>query len=229
MLKNTQKKPAKSMKVIGPGKRKRRPQERAEITKEKLLQSALAEFSEKGFDGVTARDIETRADVQRGLLSYHFNDRETIWRASVDYIFGELTEFRRTRNELARDLSIREQLIYRIRSFIRFSAQHPELNRLMIQEGKCASWRSIYIIDEHLRQNVLGLQELAGSYLEISERAFAHWYYIYIGAGALAFSLAPEATYLFNIDIHDDEFIEEHASMMIDALLSCAPAKQPES
>ena len=48
--------------------KKRKTQERAEATKKKLLDAALKEFADRGYEAVTVRDIEALADVQRCLL-----------------------------------------------------------------------------------------------------------------------------------------------------------------
>ncbi len=38
-----------------------------------------------------------------------------------------------------------------VRAFVRYSAAHPELNRLMMQESMSDSWRVGYIVDRHIR------------------------------------------------------------------------------
>ena len=62
----------------------RRTQERTEATRNKLLEAAAVLFTEHGFEGVTIRDLENAADVQRGLLSYHFGDKETLTKDNME-------------------------------------------------------------------------------------------------------------------------------------------------
>ena len=199
---------------------RRRKQERAEVTKSRLIDAAIQEFSDKGFNGVTARDIEVKADVQRGLLKYHFGDKADLWKAAISKIFGELKDFRHARLEMARDLPPEQRLAFRIRSFVRFTAKHPELNRLMAQEGKHDSWRLRYILDTFLRQMVMDLRDLTSEQLNLTSEEFCHWYYIYIGSGAFMFSMAPEAKKLFGIDVTSEEFVDRHADMVADLLIS---------
>lgn len=203
----------------------RRPQERTGITKRKLMNAAIHEFSDKGYDGVTARDIEVRADVQRGLLKYHFEDKANLWKEAISSIFGELNDFREARLEMAQDLPPNERLAFRIRSFVRFSAQHPEMNRLMIQEGKSDSWRMTFLVENFIRNSAADLRELVDAELEISDQEFFHWYYMFIGAGALAFNVAPEAKKLFGVDVSDEEVITRHARLTANVLLSMAASK----
>ena len=74
--------------AVLPKKRVRRTQERAEITRAKLIDAGKELFSKQGFDGVSAREIEVTAGVKRNLLAYHFSDKETLWKAVVDAIYG---------------------------------------------------------------------------------------------------------------------------------------------
>ncbi|MEL7187438.1 MAG: helix-turn-helix domain-containing protein, partial [Pseudomonadota bacterium] len=100
--------------------RQRRPQERAEKTKKKLLDTAILEFSERGFDAVTVRDIELRADVQRNLLKYHFDSKEGMWKAAAQMLIEKLHVFMSPREELVRDLTPHDRVAYSIRSYVRF-------------------------------------------------------------------------------------------------------------
>ncbi len=57
-------------------KKSKRTQERTEVTRQKLLDAATHLFAYRGYDGVTVRDIEKSADVHRGLVAYHFTDKD---------------------------------------------------------------------------------------------------------------------------------------------------------
>ncbi|MEL7028781.1 MAG: TetR family transcriptional regulator [Pseudomonadota bacterium] len=206
--------------------KKRKTQERTEATKGKLLEAALKEFADRGFDAVTVRDIEVAAGVQRGLLSYHFGDKQTLWTAAVENIVHEYREYRRVRSEVVKDLSEHEQLAFRIRAFVRFSAKRPELNRLMMQEGKRDNPRLRYIIDNFLRESRPELRKLVQSDLSLTDEEFIHWYYMYLGGSALVFSLAPEAKQLFDIDVTDEDFITRHAQFVANFLTGGFPASK---
>ncbi|MEM6681937.1 MAG: TetR/AcrR family transcriptional regulator [Pseudomonadota bacterium] len=198
--------------------KKRKTQERTEETKRKLLEAATREFANRGFDAVTARDIEAKADVQRGLLGYHFGSKQDIWYAVLDGIIDEYYAYRGARLEVVKDLSVHERLSFRIRAFVRFSATRPELHQLMMQEGKRDSWRLRYLIENFLVDSSPDLREMAQSDLALSDEEYVHWYYMYLGAGALVFSLTSEAESLFGVDVNDEEFITRHANLVADFL-----------
>ncbi len=202
--------------------RKRRPQERAEVTRRKLVETALREFSERGYDAVTVRDIEVAAGVQRNLLSYHFGNKEGMWKAAAAHVFTKLRDFTNERQDLVRDLSPRERLAYTIRSYVRFCARNPELNRLMIQEGKKDSWRIHWLAAEFLRPSLAGIRRLVGTERKINDRQFLHWYYVFV-SGGMMFSMAPEARLLFDSDVHDENIVDRHARTMATLLLDNFP------
>ena len=200
--------------------RKRRPQERAEVTKRKLLDVAKRKFTQHDFDAVTVRDIEVEAGVQRNLLKYHFGGKDEIWKAAAQEIFEGLDAFMASRQELMRDLPPRERVAYIIRSFSRYSASNPELHRLMIQEGKQDSWRLRWILDNHVRVNAHELREMLGRDVGLDNEDFVHWYYLFAGGIPVMFSNAPEAKLLFDVDVCTEDVITRHADMMVDLLLN---------
>ncbi|MEM1190436.1 MAG: TetR family transcriptional regulator [Pseudomonadota bacterium] len=206
-----------------PTQRRRRVQERAEITREKLLNAAKQLFSERGFDAVSVRELEIEAGVQRNLLKYHFGSKEGMWQAAVADLLVAIEAFRQLTDEVIRDLSPHEALAYQIRSYVRFSAANPELSRIMMQEGKHHSWRIAWLVETMLKPATLQLKETVLQDIDIEEDEFVSWYYMFISAGSFIFSMAPEAKLLFGVDTRTDDVIDRHARMMVEFLLSRAP------
>lgn len=50
-----------------------------QATQEKLLDVAAELFAERGFDGVSVRDITGKADTNLGALTYHFGTKEKLF------------------------------------------------------------------------------------------------------------------------------------------------------
>ena len=67
----------------------RKQQQRSIITQQKLLDAAISAFSENGFKGTSTRDIAERAGVHHPLITYHFKNKNQLWRAAADRIFRE--------------------------------------------------------------------------------------------------------------------------------------------
>ena len=63
---------------------KNRVQKRAKRTRKKLKDAALDVFSEQSIDATTVEDITEKADVGKGTLYQHFEDKEEIVVTLVD-------------------------------------------------------------------------------------------------------------------------------------------------
>lgn len=59
-------------------------------TKDKILDTALKLFNEKGYDAVTPRDIAAETGISHGNLGYHFKKKEDICLALVNRLNMEI-------------------------------------------------------------------------------------------------------------------------------------------
>ena len=202
-----------------PIKRARRVQERAEITRAKLIKAGTVMFSERGFDGVSVRDLENAAGVKRNLLAYHFDDKDTLWKRVTNDIYGLMkTEFDQ-RLLISQEMSGRESLAFVVRFYVYFHARHPELSRLVAQEATQHSWRTQYMIEHHIRPATVAMEKLVKEIQGLDRDAFIHWYYIMISATSTIFSFAAECRDLFDVDPCEDGMVEGHADMLVCMLL----------
>ena len=200
--------------------RTRRQQQRALDTRDALLRTAITAFSEKGFDGISVRQLEEGAGVKRGLVAYHFSDKEQLWRAAVEQVFNALREDFLGRVVALGDVAPTEAARAMVRAFVRYSAAHPQLNRLMMQECTSDSWRVACLVDDYIRPMLDGLSEAlpAAAALLWGDRD-AHRYYLFIGAGAFVFSAEQECMHLFGTNPRSDAFVERHAEMVANLLI----------
>jgi TetR/AcrR family transcriptional regulator len=205
-------------------KKTKRTQERTEITRQKLLEAATQLFAYRGYDGVTVRDIEKSADVHRGLVAYHFTDKDSLWRAVADACFGQMRGKIDQRFAILNELSEEERLATIVRFYVYFSAAHPEVSALVSQEATTKSWRIQYLIDNHIRPACIAMEALANQTLGLDREDFVHWYYILISASSTLFYFAPECELLFDMDSRSDAVVERHAEMLVQMLV-----RQPSS
>jgi TetR/AcrR family transcriptional regulator len=193
----------------------------ADQTRERILSAALELFAERSFEGATTRDIAARAEVTQPLLNYHFSSKDELWRAAVDGLFEMLTDALTAREEGLRGVDELTTTRLVMREFIYFSARHPELHRIAMQEGKADSPRMEWLVERHIRP----LYDTTTARLErlvdlgkVPAIAPAHLYYILVGAGPTIFVVAPECRRLAGFDPLDDEVIEAHADAVLTLL-----------
>ncbi len=190
-----------------------------EATRERIVEAAVEVFAEKSFAGASTREIARRAETNQGLITYHFNSKEDLWRAAADHIFNRLGA-QLTERLGALELSApRERAREGIRQYVRFAAAHPELFRIMVDEGRVADERMNWLVDTHLRPRfesiVKGLVDVVG----IDDSMLPHAFYALAGAASLMFAVAPECRRLTGLDPHTAQAIETHADYVAHLLV----------
>lgn len=190
--------------------RQRAKQARAIETHAQILDAATHLFSTKGYEGTSVRQIEEHAKTQRGLVAYHFGNKDNLWRAVVDRMFEGLMVDMTHRIEVLTDVSQKEAAPALLRSFVRYSATHPELNRMIMQESVSAGWRIEYFVHEHIRPMLDRFGMVADTPMQTNEEA-AQFYYLLVGAGAFIFSVEHECEALFGFNPRSEEFVEKYA------------------
>src|ERR1700741_79618 len=70
--------------------RKRAEQQRSLETRAAILNAAIAEFAERGFEGASIRAIADRIGVQHPLITYHYPSKDILWRAAAEHAFTQI-------------------------------------------------------------------------------------------------------------------------------------------
>lgn len=60
--------------------------------KVRLIRVAMTMFADKGFDGITVRDIATAANVSVGLINHHFGSKEGLREAADQFFIRQFEE-----------------------------------------------------------------------------------------------------------------------------------------
>src|ERR1700756_3276085 len=130
---------AKSAKAASTGRRPARPRKRAEQqrsldTRASILNAAIAEFAERGFQGASIRAIADRLGLQHPLITYHYPSKDILWRAAAEHAFAQIqTEWDISAPEDS-DLSPLARLRSESTTVFRYTVAFPEFHRFMRQE-----------------------------------------------------------------------------------------------
>jgi AcrR family transcriptional regulator len=200
----------------------RKQQQRSIKTRQKLLDAALEAFSENGFKGTSTRDIAERAGVHHPLITYHFKNKEELWRAAADRVFSEFTATLIDARRRAASQSPRERMASMIRTYVRYAAKKPALHKLMLQESSRASGRLDWLIEMHLKpiyeSVVAELKPLQDSGIAPSGDPALLFNLIRVtSGGTLALALEIQGT--TGIDFEDDVQVEALADMIVRVFL----------
>ncbi|WP_245863870.1 TetR/AcrR family transcriptional regulator [Caulobacter mirabilis] len=190
-----------------------------EATRAAILQAALEEFSERGFDGASTRDIAAKASVHHALIKYHFNSKDELWRAAVTFLFErQASDLTLPGPDDPRYPDRRAYAAEIIRQVVLYSARHPEHARLMVQETCRDSERFHWAADTFIKRT----SQAAGAFIRLLQRdgilpaaSVPALTYIFVGASQLFYTLAPEVRRVWGIDPSDPDVIEDHVKALI--------------
>src|SRR4029077_21122425 len=82
---------------------------RPEESRDAILQAAVREFAREGIAGARTDAIARAARVNKALLYYYFKDKEALYGAVLDQVFGGLIAC--VGEALSRDLPPREKIV----------------------------------------------------------------------------------------------------------------------
>ena len=115
---------------------RRAEQQRAVETRSQILNAAILEFAEKGFDAASIRAIADRIGMQHPLITYHYRNKDALWRAAAEYAFNRIRAEWDEAVSPDTPLSPLERLRLEYRILFRYTALFPEFHRLMRQEAQ---------------------------------------------------------------------------------------------
>jgi TetR/AcrR family transcriptional regulator len=130
------------------GSRGRPQQSRAAI-----LQAAVREFSREGLAGARTAAIAHAAGVNKALLYYYFRDKEALYGAVLDQVFGGLRDA--VFAALSPDLPPREKILRYAGAHFDYVAGHPLYPRIvqgeMMNAGRARSPHLERIVQQYFR------------------------------------------------------------------------------
>jgi AcrR family transcriptional regulator len=195
-------------------------QVRSAQTQQKLLDAGIALFASLGYDATSTRQVEMHAGVQRNLINYHFGSKESFWKACMVVLFDRMVTAMGEVAGLSRDLPAGEAVRFLIRRYVRASADHPEITRIMFDEGRRDDWRLAWLVENYTRE----FYERVGRLFETGQEAgclpalsLVQFYYVLVSSTVI-FAMAPECRLLSGADPDNDTMIDAQADAIVSLL-----------
>jgi len=104
----------------------------APSTRDAILQAAIQEFAGEGIAGARTDAIARAAGVNKALLYYYFKDKETLYGATLDYVFSGLAA--RLRVALDAPLPPREKVLAYVTAHFDYVASSGCYPRVVMSE-----------------------------------------------------------------------------------------------
>ena len=106
---------------------------RAEATRRRILDSALAEFAEKGLAGARVDEIAARANANKRMIYAYYVSKEDLWLTVLERAYAAKRDEERALDVEA--LPPREAMARLVAFNLRYTAAHPEFVALLNQEN----------------------------------------------------------------------------------------------
>lgn len=193
---------------------------RPEESRASILRAAVAEFADHGIAGARTDAIARAAHVNKALLYYYFKDKDSLYEAVLDHVFGGLRA--RVMPVLESDLAPRQKMLEYAGAYFDYIAANPRFPRVVQAEwmrAGTASVRMQRVAKEYFRPIFRRLSELlrlgieAGEFREVDPMDFAP---SLVGVIIFYFSSAPLMKTLMKIDPLSKQRIRERRAFVLE-------------
>ena len=188
-----------------------------ENTHTAILESALAHFARRGFEGASTREITQTAGVRHGMIRHIYGSKDQLWREVIGYLFQRMHE----EMPPAADLETQDDLAYWkkwLRWYIGYCARHPEHARLMIQQsimqGPRLEWAAEQFIRSRHLQHFPTLERMKAKG-HLPDVDTVSLFFMITAACQMTYVLAPEIKAVDGRDVFDPREIERHIDAVI--------------
>lgn len=200
------------------------------MTQHKLLDAAIEAFSENGFKGTSTRDIAERAGVHHPLITYHFKNKDQLWRAAADKVFREFRRSLAASFENEQHTCPKQRMAALIRAYLYYAKSQPALHKVMVQEASYPNPRLDWLIENHLRPffdtTFVMIEELQRVGVAPAGNPKLIFNMIRLSSGGLL-ALGNELRGSSDIDIDQDDTLEEIAEVIVAVFLP-GEVRQPD-
>jgi TetR/AcrR family transcriptional regulator len=208
--------------IEAPNKPARKQQQRSVVTQQKLLDAAIQAFSENGFKGTSTRDIAERAGVHHPLITYHFKNKDKLWRAAADRVFREFGRSLAASLQDHMDECPKQRMASMIRAYVYYARSQPALHKVMVQEASYPNPRLDWLIETHLKPlfdaTFVMLQELQQAGVAVQGNPRLLFNMIRLSSGGML-ALANEIKASSGLDVESDETLDEISDMIVSVFL----------
>jgi TetR/AcrR family transcriptional regulator len=134
-----------------PAESGRSAQKRSINTRRALLEAALSEFAQHGFEGASIRGIGQRAGLEYTLIKHHFSNKETLWRSTATFAFEKIYTLWDDAIPINSEMSAADRVSIEFHTLLHFTVEKPEFYQFMQRESSINSPRLEWLVTEMLK------------------------------------------------------------------------------
>jgi TetR/AcrR family transcriptional regulator len=208
------------MALLEPPPRMTQRDNQRERTRGSILEAALQAFAANGYDGASVRDIAAAAGINHAMIRYHFDGKEELWKAAVDFLFERLNRemaLSKDDRRAMRDGDVSKYADF-LRRYVRYCARHPEHARIMVQECVRDTDRLRWAVERHIipgHNGLAGMIDTLQAKGVLPQGSFVSLLYMMVASCQMAFALGAEVRLATGTDMTEEAAIEAHADAVV--------------
>ncbi len=196
---------------------------------ESILKAALEAFAQRGFDGVSVRELNRQIGVSHNLVHYYFRSKDALWRAAIDYGLRPTVEAWSHEPLVPTDDPV-EVMQRGLRRFLEVTVRCPAVQRIMEHEGAVGGPRLDYIAERYILPYLTSLVRFEGT-TEMEKRGLnlASVVMLTMSGATAFFTQAALARKIGGPDPFSEDGIERHIRTMTTLLFYGVLGRPPET
>lgn len=180
------------------------------------MRVATQEFAARGYAGATTVEIARRAGVTQPLIHHHFGSKAKLWSHVLAELFGALTAALEHASDSSHGERARVDRL--LRTLVEFSAERPELSRLIRLESAAGGASFELLYREHLEPLVHFFEAIVHRAATAGHMRRAPHGFIYFATIGLCTQLFAEPTTArraFDLDPREREVAAAYADFVV--------------
>lgn len=137
-------------------------------TRERIVKAAIDCFTEHGFNGASTRDIAKAAGVGQGLVTYHFESKEALWKIAVSQVYDSIpTPPPFDPDSVKTKQDAKTALLAYLRKFAEDCLNGPNVAMFLYHQGSQPDDKLSWMLDEHLTPSLEHMRPLYDAALRV--------------------------------------------------------------
>ncbi|MGA7958671.1 MAG: TetR/AcrR family transcriptional regulator [Xanthobacteraceae bacterium] len=210
--------------------RKRAEQQRSLETRASILNAAIREFAERGFEGASIRGIADRLGLQHPLITYHYRSKDILWRAAAEHAFAQIQAGWDISAPENSDLPPLARLREEYATLFRYTVAFPEFHRFMRQEALTNNPRLRWVAKavlapllERLIPQIIAAQK-EGLLPPVDPILF---HYMMVSLTATLSGFGPEMQITSGLSAEDTKVVEAYWRLVNETVFAAPPCGNP--
>jgi len=183
-----------------------------------ILEAALTEFAEKGFQEASLAAIARRLGVTAPLVLYHFGSKANLWREALEVFCANFAAVVDEAIVDGNELDGRDALRLLVRRLVHFFAANRAAYRLMRDEGGTEAGHSEWFASRRLRPVIARIESVYRRAIDegaVRPAPFETTFFMILGAVSCYLESRSLAAHLFGAADNGDHWIDDYAEQVV--------------